>query len=196
MSRESSPPPPAGGGRPLNESEVEALQRDTSDDLIMWFYGKVGDPELAADLFGETWNRAARGLPDFRPSGEDDARRWLWRIAAHVLSNYGVRIKRERRMLKRLAPGRLAVTDEDIEKINDRAARDQLSEAVAVRMAELPQAQREAVRLHVIEELPYEQVAERIHTTPEAARVRVSRALRRLGVELEPDYREWQEGNP
>jgi RNA polymerase sigma-70 factor (ECF subfamily) len=44
----------------------------------------------------------------------------------------------------------------------------------------LPDGQREAVRLRVMDELPYPDVAEALGTTPAAARVRVHRGLSAL----------------
>jgi RNA polymerase sigma factor (sigma-70 family) len=46
----------------------------------------------------------------------------------------------------------------------------------------LPDHEREAVELHVVDELPYREVAERLAIRPAAARLRVSRALRRLAA--------------
>ena len=42
--------------------------------------------------------------------------------------------------------------------------------------------EREALELRIVDELPYEYVAERLDIRPAAARLRVSRALRRLAL--------------
>ena len=47
-------------------------------------------------------------------------------------------------------------------------------------LADLPEGQREAIRLRVVVDLAYEQVAASLGTTPEAARVRVHRGLASL----------------
>jgi RNA polymerase sigma-70 factor (ECF subfamily) len=52
--------------------------------------------------------------------------------------------------------------------------------ALARGLETLPQHEREALELRVVDELPYEQVADRLGVRPAAARLRVSRALRRL----------------
>ena len=44
----------------------------------------------------------------------------------------------------------------------------------------MPAGEREALQLRVIDELAYDQVAEKLNIRPTAARLRVSRALRRL----------------
>jgi RNA polymerase sigma factor (sigma-70 family) len=52
--------------------------------------------------------------------------------------------------------------------------------ALAEALEELPDHEREALDLRVIGELPYRDVARRLRIRPAAARLRVSRALRRL----------------
>jgi RNA polymerase sigma-70 factor, ECF subfamily len=50
----------------------------------------------------------------------------------------------------------------------------------------LPESQREAVRLRVIEDLDYDRVADALGTSPTAARVRVHRGLEALRHRLSP----------
>jgi RNA polymerase sigma-70 factor, ECF subfamily len=47
-------------------------------------------------------------------------------------------------------------------------------------LAELPEGQRQAIELRVVEDLDYDGVAKRLDTTPAAARVRVHRGLSAL----------------
>ena len=58
--------------------------------------------------------------------------------------------------------------------------REQLSAALDA----VPAHERDALALRVVDGLPYETVAERLAIRPAAARLRVSRALRRLAVLL------------
>ena len=51
-------------------------------------------------------------------------------------------------------------------------------------LGSLPRHEREAVELRVLDELPYAQVAKRLAIRPAAARLRVSRALRRLSLSV------------
>ena len=61
---------------------------------------------------------------------------------------------------------------------------DRLSPRVALAGAleALPEHEREALELRVVDELPYSDVASRLGVRPAAARLRVSRALRRLSA--------------
>ncbi len=53
-----------------------------------------------------------------------------------------------------------------------------------VAVDELPEHERRAVELRVVEERPYPEVAEILDIRPAAARLRVSRGLRRLRSKL------------
>ena len=59
--------------------------------------------------------------------------------------------------------------------------------ALARAVAGLPREQRRALELRVLDELSYGEVARRLSIRPEAARLRVSRALRRLAVAVKEE---------
>jgi DNA-directed RNA polymerase specialized sigma24 family protein len=56
--------------------------------------------------------------------------------------------------------------------------------ALARELALLADHERQALELRVVEGLPYEQIARRLAIRPAAARLRVSRALRRLALSV------------
>jgi RNA polymerase sigma-70 factor (ECF subfamily) len=57
-----------------------------------------------------------------------------------------------------------------------------LPEAALRAIAELPSSERELLDLRVVQERSYWEIAERLRCTPQAARLRVSRTLRRLNL--------------
>lgn len=63
---------------------------------------------------------------------------------------------------------------------------------VARHLHDLPPETQEAVRLHVVEGLTYAAVAQRLGIRSDAARTRVSRALRLLHRQLGPAIDDWQ----
>jgi RNA polymerase sigma-70 factor (ECF subfamily) len=89
---------------------------------------------------------------------------------------------------------RPALSDREIERIEELAGIAGLREAVALRLAELPIEQREAVRMRVLEDLPYGAIATAAGTNPETARARVSRGLRALNVALMDEHEAWRRG--
>jgi len=57
--------------------------------------------------------------------------------------------------------------------------------ALAAAVESLAEHERRALELRVVQELPYRQVADELTIQPAAARLRVSRALHRLGRALQ-----------
>jgi RNA polymerase sigma-70 factor (ECF subfamily) len=70
---------------------------------------------------------------------------------------------------------------EDTAAIEERLS---LSAMASRAVAGLPAEQRDAVRLRVVEDLSYQDVATQLGCTPGAARTRVSRGLRHLEDEM------------
>ena len=75
---------------------------------------------------------------------------------------------------------------DDLVRVVELAGLDELRGAVARELGALPEEHREALRLRVVEELPYDDVARQLAITEPAARARVSRGLRAIGRALDP----------
>jgi RNA polymerase sigma-70 factor (ECF subfamily) len=144
-------------------------------ELHRFHLRRCGDADGAFDLTAETFAQAWLSRRRFRDEHGGSARPWLYAIARHVLFA-SVRRRRlelgacERLgLLERLDRAPAAVEPED-------TWLDGLDEA----LAELPDGQREAIELRVVDDLEYERVAAELDTTPLAARVRVHRGLATL----------------
>jgi RNA polymerase sigma-70 factor (ECF subfamily) len=74
---------------------------------------------------------------------------------------------------------------EELARIEELASLGELRAAVAGALADLAAEQRDAVRLRVVEELDYAQVAGRLGISEQAARARVSRGLRAIAGALD-----------
>lgn len=59
-----------------------------------------------------------------------------------------------------------------------------LPDAALRALAELPEGDRELLDLRVVQERSYWEIADRLRCTPAAARLRVSRTLRKLNLAL------------
>lgn len=171
----------------LEAQDFSRLYRRYAQSLLVFFQRRVEDPELATDLMADTFTMALDRREQFRGSSEQELSGWLWSIAQSRLREHERRGEVARRGALRLGRERRALGDEEIERIEELAELAQLREAAARRLGDLPAEQREAVRLRVLEDLPYEQVAARLGLTVEATRARVSRALRQLAIDLKDD---------
>jgi RNA polymerase sigma factor (sigma-70 family) len=136
---------------------------------------RTRDADAAHDLTAETFAQAWLSRQRFRDEADGSAGPWLFAIARHVLLA-SVR----RQTLERSACERLGVFERlDREPVEVEPAESWL-EGLDEALDELPQSQREAIRLRVLADLDYDGVAKALGTTPRAARVRVSRGLAAL----------------
>jgi RNA polymerase sigma factor (sigma-70 family) len=157
----------------------------TVGDLLGWFARRTADGHVAADLTAETFAEAFVSRRRFSPRGEGSARAWLFGIARHQLGRYARRERVSARYRRKLGVPALVVDDEAAERIEARADLEGVRRELRIALAQLPDGQRDAVRLRVVDELPYAQVAQRLGCTEGAARVRVTRGLARLAEVLE-----------
>jgi RNA polymerase sigma-70 factor (ECF subfamily) len=142
--------------------------------VVGYFARRTGDPEVAADLAAETFASALTARRRYRPGGAP-ASAWLFAIAARRLADYHRRGRVEARAQKALAMERVSFGTEDAEMI--RLLGD---DAAVTMLVMLPPEQRSAVRLHVVDERSYGEIAANHDVSEQAVRQRVSRGLAAL----------------
>ena len=141
--------------------------------------GRSRDANAAHDLTAETFAQAWLSRTSFRDEAGGSGGPWLFAIARHVLSA-SVR----RRRLERSASARLGILDR-LDREPATAGPDETwLEGLDQALADLPAGQLEAIRLRFADDLPYEELADALGTTPQAARVRVHRGLSALRLRL------------
>jgi RNA polymerase sigma factor (sigma-70 family) len=131
--------------------------------VLAWARARVG--EHAADLTAEVFARAWLCRGRFRDQDGAPALPWLLGIAGR----------------RRLGLPRMIALDGNIDAVDERLS---LSETARQAVSSLSAGDRELLRLRVIEERPYREIATRLRCTPVAARLRVSRLLRQLQCTL------------
>jgi RNA polymerase sigma-70 factor, ECF subfamily len=164
----------------LDPADLSRLYERQARPLLVFFQRRVDDPEAAVDLMAECFTIALERRDQFRGEGEEALSGWIWSIAQSLLSEHERREGSRRRWAGRLGRERRALSDSEIERIEDLAASRSIREAVARNLGRLPEDQREAVRLRVVEGLPYSEVAGRLGLTASGTRTKVTRAMRTL----------------
>jgi len=154
--------------------------------ILIFLARRTYDPEIALDLTAETFAQAFAGRRRFRGTTDEDVAGWLFGNARHVLSRYLRRGKAEGRALRRLGVDVPPLEHDDLARIVELAGLDALRSAVGRELDGLTEEHREAIRLRVVEELAYPDVARRLAITEPAARARVSRGLRAIARGLGP----------
>jgi len=133
----------------------------------------------ASDLTAEAFAQAWLSRRSFRDEADGSALPWLLGIARNIARESARRNEVETRARRRLGlPTDLASEDGYAaveERLSPRAG-------LAHALESLPEHEREALELRVVDELTYPDVADRLGVRPAAARLRVSRALRRLSA--------------
>jgi RNA polymerase sigma factor (sigma-70 family) len=153
--------------------------------LLVFFARRTFDAQAASDLVADTFAAALAGRHGFRGTSDDDHAAWLHGIARHRLAAYHRRGRVERRALRRLGVERAELGEIEIERVEELAGLEELRARVASGLESLGEDYRDALRLRVVDELPYPDVAARLAISEQAARARVSRGLRRLAAILE-----------
>lgn len=159
---------------------VDVLYTRHGDELLVFLARRTADPEIALDLWAETFAQAVASHRRLRGRTDEEALAWLYGIARRQLAHYYRRGTIEQRALGRLRLERPPAGPQVLAEIERRAGLRELRGALAAALAELSPGVRDAVALRVVDELSYRDVALRLGVAEPAARARVSRGLAAL----------------
>jgi len=146
----------------------------------------------ASDVVQEAMIKAHQNFHQFRGATEQEWIAWVRKILVNTLTDLhrkfsfeGRRVSRERSlessmdhsslMLRNLVPAQGPSASQE-------AQRREMSVVLADALAELDPEYREAVILRSLQELPWEEIGERIGKTPDAARMLWTRAMHEIGA--------------
>ena len=151
--------------------------------ILSYFWSRTRDREVSADLTAETFAGALIGLDRYDPT-KGTPKQWLYGIANNQLKamwrSHQVSL-RARHRLEVMAPAIADSGGEEFERIEAAIDSDRLGNA----LAKVPAKSREAVRLRIIDQLDYGEIARRMGCERGSARSLVLRGLRRLGGEFD-----------
>jgi RNA polymerase sigma factor (sigma-70 family) len=170
----------------------ELYQRE-GESLLIFLTRRTWDGETALELTAETFALALRSWRKLGALAPEQQRAWLFTVARRQLARYLRRAKVERKAVQRLGMQLPQVAQDDLLLIERRAGLPELRRMVELELTRLSSAQREALRLRVVEERSYEEISLQLGVSEQTVRARVSRGLRALAHALEP-YHAAQEG--
>jgi RNA polymerase sigma factor (sigma-70 family) len=149
-----------------------------------WFARQTGSESAALDLTAETFAQAWHAARRFRDMADGSGAPWLFGIARNLLRQYHKHNRIESAARERLGLPAAWADCEDYEAVDERLEAGSLAPALRHAVRALPREQRRALELRVVQQLDYEEVAGALGCSQNAARLRVSRALRSLGLKL------------
>jgi RNA polymerase sigma-70 factor, ECF subfamily len=150
----------------------EALFRQHQKEVYAWVVRIVRDTGIAEDLTVETFWRIYKSRANFDPAG--NFRAWARRIATNAALDHLRHSRRETELTEDLPCANAA----------DPAVRRETREQVSKAFHELPPKYRLVATLALIEEQPYNDIAEAAGISVALVKVRVFRAVRMLRKKL------------
>lgn len=153
--------------------------------VLRYCFHRVRDFAAAEELTQEVFLRVHGSRSRYQPSARFTT--WLFRIASNVVLNWIRDTGRERSHQRLDAVGpqgvELQVPDLGL-RVDEWLARESRAAEVRRAVEELPERQREAVRLHAFEEMPGPEIAETLGCSHQAVRSLLCRAYATLRDEL------------
>ena len=181
----------------MNRTDAELLRAAPSDPqafrafydryatwIRAWFEPHTSAASAALDLTAENFAPAWLALPRFKDLADGSGAAWLFGIARNLLRQYHKHNRIETAARRRLGLPLVVSDGEEYDAVDERLRAGALGPALREAVGALPSDQRQALELRVVDQLDYDEVAGRLGITQNAARLRVSRALRSLLVEL------------
>ncbi len=168
----------------LDAEALDRLYRARATPLLIYFARRLLDAEAAADLVAETFAAAFESRRGFRGTTEEEAIGYLYGIARNKLLAHVHADAMRAQKTRRVPVDRRALTDAELERVEELAGLADLRQAVREQLGALSPEHQTALRLRIVEELDYGEVAARMDITEQAARARVSRGLKALATRL------------
>jgi RNA polymerase sigma-70 factor (ECF subfamily) len=150
----------------------ETLVRQLQGDIYAWIVRIVRDPGIAEDLTVEALWRIYRAHQQFRPDGNFAA--WARRIATNLALDH----------LRRKRPEQSLLAEPAGAPPPDHLLQREIREKIQQAFRRLPAKLQVAATLALVEEQPYEEIADALGTSVGAVKLRVFRAVRILRKQL------------
>jgi len=161
---------------------IAVLLAKHGEELARHVRRMVRDDDAAQDILQDTMIRAHGALARL-PAGAN-TRAWLYRIATNVSLNHLRSRSREQAALRRHAAERDAAADPQVD--GQLPSDDGERETLWLSVARLPERQRLALTLRIVDELDYEEIASRLGGTAAGARANVYQATKKLRLGVNP----------
>ena len=152
--------------------------------------GALGAKLDGSDAAQDVLMRATERFDQFRGESAKEFAAWLRSILKNHIRDENRRYLGDQRSIDRevrlqdLEWFDQECADIPVDTPDDEAARKEMSLKVAQALEKLPKASRDLLVWRAFEHLEWAEIAKRLRTTPDAARMRWSRSLKQLGLRI------------
>jgi RNA polymerase sigma-70 factor (ECF subfamily) len=164
--------------------QFESVYRENIGPVTAFFTRRCRDPQQVADLTSQTFVEAIRSAGTFQ--GRGTPRAWLIAIARRVYANHLAEQATGADLVDQLG-GRLVLAHDEVEDLAARIDAQRDGKELLARAACLSALEREAIELVDLMGLTPKDAAGVLGVSPNALRVRLFRAHKRLRKELGDD---------
>lgn len=159
--------------------DLERLFSEHAQPLYGFLAYRVGDPTIAEDLLGDTFERVVKSYDRFNPR-KGSERTWIYTIALNCLRDHLRRAKAEGRAFERAGESEVAFFESGLTDVHDR---DELQRA----LGRLEPAEREIVALRYGSDLRLQDIAAVTGLPATTVQGRLYSGLRKLREALQPE---------
>lgn len=148
--------------------------------VFRYFARRTLDPDVAFDLMAETFADLFANITTWNVTAEEQGLALMWTVARRRLYDWCERGRVERRFHERVGVEPPVLGTEDYERIEELVDFEGARRMMQTAMEMLTPNYRQILTLRIVDEMPYETIAENLGVTAAAARIRVSKARRKL----------------
>ena len=168
-----------------NSDAFATFFRRHASPITLYAVRRCNDPEDVGDLVAETFLVALQAAGRYIPETET-ALPWLFGIARRVLAKQRRRAAGSRRLLIKSTNSNAHFTSSEEDAIASAIDAARQAPALEAGLARLSAGEREVIEMVAYDGLSPAEVALALNVSPNAARLRLSRARRHLRLHLEP----------
>lgn len=150
--------------------------------VLRYLAYKTGDGEAALELAAEAYAKAFQKREQFRGNTREEALGWFWAIARNDLKMYWRNRTVELSAIEHLQRPLPEPVDSEMARIDEVLVAERHGRLLRDALNELSSDQQDVIRMAVIEERPYPDIAAELDVSIDVVRARLSRGLRRLAA--------------
>ena len=152
-------------------SDFDMLVDTHTQEIFIYLWRMMRDPQDAEDALQETFLRAFKGFPRLRENS--NLRAWLYKIATNVAYT---QLKKRNHQNSRITD----ITEYTFLATSDNLEQRDLLKAVRQAVDQLPYKQQAALMLRNYHGLSYAEIGAILECSPESARANVYQAIKKL----------------